>query len=376
MANLSSYLCHYRNKKILVIDWDLDAPGLHFYFDKKDLRKKGIIELFTEYKDTIRRDKGIEEDELPRFSDEYITEITKSKNGSGCIDIVTAGEYSDTYTRRVNDFNWHKFYEQFDGKLYVEFLKENLHNMGYDFIFIDSRTGVSDYSGICNIQLPDINVIVVSPTMQNLEGAVRIANSISRSSYVQEGMRKAVIMPLLSRIDLSIEHKTGEWFDLFFNTFVKYIRDLCTVIAVPDNEYIKETILDYKRDISFEEQLLFDDNIKEMKTNSLAIQYKNISSYIERLKNVLHEQNEKSELIVKIELKGEERTGIVDEVSKVIVNNSATKMRNITTDTSNHFIISTHLFIENLNELSELVKELKQIDGIENVKEIIQGGIL
>jgi cellulose biosynthesis protein BcsQ len=50
------------SKNILMIDWDLDAPGLHQYFqskvsvDKKDefevslQEKPGLIELFTELK--------------------------------------------------------------------------------------------------------------------------------------------------------------------------------------------------------------------------------------------------------------------------------------------------------------------------------------
>jgi MinD-like ATPase involved in chromosome partitioning or flagellar assembly len=49
LANVAAHLCHHEGKKILLIDWDLEAPGLHFFFNKPDLEQDGLIEFFHDY---------------------------------------------------------------------------------------------------------------------------------------------------------------------------------------------------------------------------------------------------------------------------------------------------------------------------------------
>jgi MinD-like ATPase involved in chromosome partitioning or flagellar assembly len=43
VANLAAYLCYYQAKKVLVIDWDLEAPGLEVYFREEMKAKKNIL---------------------------------------------------------------------------------------------------------------------------------------------------------------------------------------------------------------------------------------------------------------------------------------------------------------------------------------------
>ena len=41
----------------------------------------------------------------------------------------------------------------------------------YHYILIDSRTGVSDTSGICTVQMPDLLVVCFTYNNQSIEGA-------------------------------------------------------------------------------------------------------------------------------------------------------------------------------------------------------------
>ena len=31
-AHLAAYLCYYENRRVLILDWDLEAPGIELFF--------------------------------------------------------------------------------------------------------------------------------------------------------------------------------------------------------------------------------------------------------------------------------------------------------------------------------------------------------
>jgi len=346
VANLAAYLCYFRAKKILLLDWDLEAPGLHYYFNKSnnDILKNGLIELFKDYCNIIQSGFDIDEKKLPYFTNDNIENLIKSSKGDGVVDLIPAGNYNKDYIKNINSFNWEEFYDNLDGKTYIEYLKKELRLLNYDYIFIDSRTGISDYSGICNIQIPDINIFVIAPTNQNFEGSISVAKSIISSPYVLNGQfRKPTIIPILSRFDMSakkdeIEHWINkfkvEYLFLFKNLFLpkrisddlfqgllnlmetKKLRMTFSNHYQKDNEYYnlnsqidnrdskvlldffisqkfitdyeKTVVLDYNKGLAFGENLLFDDNAST--TNSinyisLAKNYEDIAvEFIEKIK--------------------------------------------------------------------------------------------
>jgi len=275
VANLAAYLCYYHNKRILLIDWDLEAPGLHFYFGKKyrDIDKKGLINLFENYVD-IRR-KGIvydSADKLPKFTSDYIYKIISPQNNSkGCIDLIPAGKYKDLskYKASCIDFDWYEFYEIFDGKRYIEYLKEQLKNLPYDFILIDSRTGLNDYSNICNIQIPDVNVLVVAPTQQNLEGCANVANQIINSPYIKSAIyRKPIVLPIYSRVQIdNNQQKNNKTIQKFKDEFEEIIEEntfpylspsICKDLDI--DSFIQMTLINYDTSVALWENIVFQEN--------------------------------------------------------------------------------------------------------------------
>ncbi len=66
-----------------------------------------------------------------------------------------------------------------------------------DYILIDSRTGVSDTSGISTVQMPDTLVVCFTLNNQGIEGAAAVANSV----YEQRKTCKLRVLPVPMRVD-------------------------------------------------------------------------------------------------------------------------------------------------------------------------------
>ena len=297
LANLAAYYCYYENKTVLLIDWDLEAPGLHYYFGKDAAQNKGLIELLLDYCAVMEQRLGSEIAEteieqlfktnLPQYIVPNIAQHNKAR-----IDLMTAGLYDDTYSKKTNGFDWVKFYENLDGGFFIELLKKYLKDLDYDYIFIDSRTGVSDYSGICNIQMPDANVIVIAPSKQNVQGSLKVANNIANAEYITKHQRRfPIIFPILSRLDPLDDHQKSKWIKSFRSDFTPLITQLIGLgtlneqatsgsLVAEIEQYIADTLLEYKTDLSYGEQLLFGKEQEKLEKTTLAYQIKQVATWI------------------------------------------------------------------------------------------------
>ncbi len=67
----------------------------------------------------------------------------------------------------------------------------------YDYVLIDSRTGLSDVADICTIELPDVLTICFTLSDQSIEGAANVARQIS-GRYRDRNIR---VLPVPMRIE-------------------------------------------------------------------------------------------------------------------------------------------------------------------------------
>jgi MinD-like ATPase involved in chromosome partitioning or flagellar assembly len=313
-ANLAAYLCYYEQRKILLMDWDMEAPGIDMFFSTTARQKEtlGLINLFETYVQQVKLSsfqKPIPEDKLPILNEKYISNLIMSEQG-GAVDWIPPIQFKEDFAKKVNAFNWIEFYERFKGKYYIEFLKKHLKQLDYDYIFIDSRTGLSDYSGICNIQLPDMNVVVTSSNYQNMNGVLKVVETIYRSPYITSGLyRKPIVMPILSRFDTKDNTRAAEWTGRFRSIFGKYMIDFLEFVnptlpaALPVqslaqlspeaapllNEnlittYITHTLLDYKTELSYGENLVFSNVLQDIfEPTTIERRYFNIARLLEKI---------------------------------------------------------------------------------------------
>ncbi|NHQ60871.1 AAA family ATPase [Chlorobium sp. BLA1] len=282
VANLAAYLCIYENKKILIIDWDLDAPGIDLFFNcERKIINRGLIDVFEDYIHTVRSGEIINENNLPIF-DFSFNILLNGKGGE--VDLLPAANYNKrNFSIAINNFDWFDYYENLDGKYHLEFIKEKLKESKYDYILIDSRTGNNDYLGICNIQLPDINIIITTPALQNINGGFEIASLILANKFTKNEREKPIILPILSRLDASHSKKSNEWKNIFVNKFKNIIKESLNNNSVNKDiyQYIRDTSIDYVIELAYGETLIFDKKKKEITPGSIQEQFINIWNYIE-----------------------------------------------------------------------------------------------
>lgn len=71
----------------------------------------------------------------------------------------------------------------------------------YDYVLVDSRTGLSDTSGICTVLLPDEIVVCFTMNEQSIAGCEAVAESIQSQRRGDVGESTVKIWPLPSRIE-------------------------------------------------------------------------------------------------------------------------------------------------------------------------------
>ena len=209
LANVAWVLAS-SGKRVLAIDWDLEAPGLHRYFepflaDRKLERSTGVIDFVRDFATAaVTEGRAARSD----WYEEYSNILAHAVPGQwdfpakGLLHLVPAGKQDEAYAIRVNSFDWQSFYERLGGGILLEAVKRNLRSV-YDFILIDSRTGVSDTSGICTIQMPDELVVCYTLNRQSIYGASSAARSAMRLRRTASGEPTLKIWPVPTRIDKS-----------------------------------------------------------------------------------------------------------------------------------------------------------------------------
>ena len=243
VANMAVLLAQ-QDLRVLVIDFDLEAPGLHRYFlthpeNNDSLRflpmeeQFGVIDFFThlrkqleeKYPDTYLEhleSLGSQEAKIairPLVaslidSERYLYEVFVHNpnlgQASSKLDFMPAGRFDASYPALVRDFAWADFYERY----YPCFpaLVDELRSR-YDYILIDSRTGITDVGSICTVTLPDKLVLVFSPNQQSLHGAAEVGRQAVRERATQPDRQSLSIFPLLCRIDEGEEELKRTWID-------------------------------------------------------------------------------------------------------------------------------------------------------------------
>ncbi|MCW8378360.1 KGGVGR-motif variant AAA ATPase [Streptomyces justiciae] len=203
LAN-AAWILASRGKRVLVVDWDLEAPGLHRYFhpflpDSELRSSPGIMDMVWEFAtaatDPATPDEPDWHEPLAAIQP-YAMSVEYDFLEPGSIDLVPAGRQDHLYSSLVSTFDWNNFYERLGGGGFIEALKRSMREH-YDYVLIDSRTGLSDTAGICTVQLPDILVNCFTLSNQAIDGAEAVAASVHR----QRAGNQLRMFPVPMRVD-------------------------------------------------------------------------------------------------------------------------------------------------------------------------------
>ncbi|RYY51139.1 MAG: hypothetical protein EOO06_01615 [Chitinophagaceae bacterium] len=306
MANIGVLMGSW-GYKVLLIDWDLEAPGMENYFcnhlDVPEVQmKKGLIDLLH----LKAQCDEILVEEIPW--EEYITGIRIGQEQ--CIDLLTAGKRDNDYFNKVRQFDYTGFYNESDGGQYLENLREHWLEQ-YDFILIDSRTGLTDSSGICSIHMPDVLVLLFTPNEQSFKGIKEVAHK------AVEGQRQIIydrfrlrVLPIPSRIENAETQLLDEWMDKIYRESASMLEWLpkkesnVTEFSISPAQVINQLKIPYKTFYAYGERL----SVIERGTldpHDLGYVYENIAAVLANDLQHIHLLTDARDLLIK-KARGEE----------------------------------------------------------------------
>ncbi len=212
LANIAALLSRW-GYKVLCVDWDLEAPGLNLYFRQWMSRKnaRGLTELIQDYVDG----------KDPKWR-RYTTPVRFPRMKQPLL-LMTAGLQNESYVQRMQALDWARLYDKHDLGTFIEELRENWKK-AFDFILIDSRTGITDIGGICTVQLPDQLVILFTANEQSLYGSISV---VERARQARNSLpfdrAKMLVLPVPSRFEVRVEYKEAQ---KWLSTFAKELTPL------------------------------------------------------------------------------------------------------------------------------------------------------
>ncbi|WHT76063.1 KGGVGR-motif variant AAA ATPase [Pseudomonas rhodesiae] len=198
LANVA-FLAALDGLKVLVMDWDMEAPGLAYYFrglhdaaEAKSLKNtRGLLDIFWDWSasaELAQSDADVQELFSGVESGNVFRQCVRPLVGPGLfnrnlkLDYMSAGALTIgadklLYEDALSKFSWNDFFEKYAGGAVLEHLK-SWAKADYDLILIDSRTGFADVAGICTMQMPDEVALCFVLNRQNIDGIARVASAI------------------------------------------------------------------------------------------------------------------------------------------------------------------------------------------------------
>lgn len=176
LANTAALLVK-RGRRVVLIDFDLEAPGLDSFKDFESIAgQAGVVEYVTEFKNTNR---------APDIS-KFIHRCPLEGQVRGQLWIMPAGKKGPTYNACREDIQWAELYESGLGQPFIDNWKAAIgRHCQPDYVFVDSRTGLTDVGGICTLHLPDLVVMLFGLNQQNIDGVAAVAKTIRESDLTR-----------------------------------------------------------------------------------------------------------------------------------------------------------------------------------------------
>jgi len=226
LANVA-FLAAENGFKVLVMDWDLEAPGLGCYFRalqdtpaaKRLKAAPGVLDFLWEWRTAVNAAESEAEQEalLNRFQQGIPFQAcvqpllaTEGKVlhfiGAGGANIPTPQPVS--YEQALSDFSWASFFEKEAGGHVIANLRQ-WAKREYDMVLVDSRTGLADVAGICTMQIPDAVALCFILNRQNVEGIAKVAAAIRANR--QDNLAIHAVPMRVARQDTAEESDARAW---------------------------------------------------------------------------------------------------------------------------------------------------------------------
>ncbi|MDQ2905238.1 MAG: AAA family ATPase [Chloroflexota bacterium] len=160
-----------RGHKVVMMDFDLEAPGLSFMYPTEESTPKlyGVLDyIYQRY---------LTPDENQPTIEECIRQIDIPVRGE--LYLVPAGEYNEGYIHRLADLDIRVFYQRETNPIH-QLLNDVKTYLDPDIILIDARTGFTEMGAIALFDQADLGIICFSPTPQSFSGLEWVVKAASK----------------------------------------------------------------------------------------------------------------------------------------------------------------------------------------------------
>lgn len=267
LANIAVALAN-RDQDVVLLDMDLESPGLHAFFSPEDTPERRFTEADLAHRsgllDFLEHCQTLPEEE-PDVSPLLIPCAHELKR-RGQIRLLPPGKLDESYAPRLARFSWEKFYAEKHGYSYLELLRAQLFDrVGADVVLIDSRTGLTDSGMVGTFQLPDVVIILFALHAQGIEGARRTAGAIARQRAESEGRLERVLL-VPARVD---EYGEAEQAERWAAEAERQLRD------IPGCELLR----DFNQRIPYYPKMSYGEQILDLDANPnpLSVAYKHLA---------------------------------------------------------------------------------------------------
>ncbi len=206
-----------RGRRVMLLDLDLEAPGLGSARLRRSKRrthwipaqqKAGFCELVQAFR------------ESGKFPDKWYKRNLCDGLGPGkrmALMAAAGAKAGGKLADFVQTFSWSAFYLEENGRSFMEALVEGFTLLGFDYLLIDARTGLTDVAGISLLHLPDLAVFFTNLSQQSVEGVaariedIREVNDKCLTAAGSKSRRRNASHQPIDTLVVGSPLPTGEW---------------------------------------------------------------------------------------------------------------------------------------------------------------------
>ncbi len=239
LANAAQYLA-LSGFKVVALDLDLEAPGLHYKFsvntDGRPLPvQAGVIDYLNSF---------IVERRIPDSIKDFTLDISFPGVKKPLVQLIPAGEApSIEYWMKLSRINWHDLFYSKNAKgvqVFLELKNRISDKLNPDYLLIDSRTGITEISGVATALLADRVICLVLQTPENLEGARTVLRSLKRTrrEFETKDLELLIVVSRLPQMPIEYEQELLDGIRLFLNEEAEDLKDTlsCSEVFVLHSE--------------------------------------------------------------------------------------------------------------------------------------------
>lgn len=257
LANVAALLARW-GKRVLIIDWDLEAPGLEQYFsemvDPAAVRARpGVVDLLQAIDGAKQANADFRRVVAPLDWRGCLTSIDMGSGAS--LDLLGAGRRDEGYFERLLSLNLDEAAQRDCIGCALNALREDWAR-AYDFVLVDSRTGINEIGGMCTVVLPDVLVLLFTANQQGIDGVIDVMRRArAAQDNLPDGRGRLIALPVLSRDESRTEYELAmQWRARIAAAMHEFYRDWL-VRGVEPEEVLRRLHIPYWPFWSFGEQL-------------------------------------------------------------------------------------------------------------------------